>query len=128
MTHAVMDASALVAYVRQEPGSEKVAAALRSAVVAAPNWAEVLRVLQQKVGWEFETTIRLLKARGVRVEPVTEDDAEKVARLRRAVANSDLSLADRFCLAVAERLEVPAYTSDQAWATATTEAEVVMIH
>lgn len=122
-----MDSSALIAYAEQEEGGEKVAAMLDSAVVAAPNWAEVVRKLGLKVGWELESTTRRFEEAGVKVESVTQDDAEVAARLSWSRENKDLSLADRFCLAVAERLEAPAYTTDQAWATAKTRAEVVMI-
>jgi ribonuclease VapC len=127
VTQAVVDASALIAYARQEPGRDKVAAVLSSALIAAPNWAEVLEHIQ-KSSWRPQAAAsRRFKTLGVKVEPVTEDDAEAVARLARATTNRDLSLADRFCLALAERLDLPAYTSDQSWATATTEAKVVMI-
>jgi ribonuclease VapC len=127
MTEAVMDASALIALVRREEGGEKVASVLGSAIVAAPNWAEVLRNVELKLGWGYEKTTQRLCSVGLGVEPVTQDDAERVARLDLAAANKDLSLADRFCLAVAERLELPAYTSDAGWVTAETKAKVVRI-
>lgn len=127
MNPVVMDASALIVLARKEPGVDKVRAALPFAVVAAPNWAEALRQLELKLGWTFDQTNRTFCSVGLKVEPVTEDDAEVAAHLDRPAENKDLSLADRFCLAVAERLEGRAYTSDQPWATANTTAEVVMI-
>jgi ribonuclease VapC len=126
VTPAVLDASALVAAAMRERGADKVVAALASAVVAAPNWAEMLDVIR-KLGGDPQVAIQSFKSEGVTVEAVTEDDAEAVARLARNTANRDLSLGDKFCLAVAERLERPAYTSDQSWAQAKTKAKVVMI-
>ncbi|MFW6730697.1 MAG: hypothetical protein ACODUE_03020 [Synechococcus sp.] len=38
----VLDASALLAYVRAEPGSEAVDGVLGSALITSVNWAEVL--------------------------------------------------------------------------------------
>lgn len=35
--------------------------------------------------------------------------------LRAATAVAGLSLGDRFCLALARRLELPVYTADRAW-------------
>jgi PIN domain nuclease of toxin-antitoxin system len=67
----------------------------------------------------------LLKALGVRIEVVAQDDAETAAVL--AGTNPTLSLGDRFCLAVAERLGLPAYTADRAWRKAVTAAQVVDI-
>lgn len=123
---AVLDASALVAVVNGEQGGDQVVAVLQSAVVAAPNWAEMLEALRKK-GYEPGAAARTFRGIGVEVEPVTEDDAEVAAGLAVPRANGDLSLGDRFCLAVAERLNRPAYTSDQAWAKAKTGAEVVLI-
>jgi ribonuclease VapC len=47
------------------------------------------------------------------VEPVQADDAENAARLWRRGAG--LSLADRLCLATAERLDAMVWTADTAW-------------
>jgi ribonuclease VapC len=121
---AVLDASAVLAFVRGESGSDQVEPVLATAIVAAPNWAEVLGKTAQ-LGAPADEVRSLLKALGVRVEPVAEDDAEVAAAL--AVDNPSLSLGDRFCLAVAQRLERPAYTADRAWRDATTLATVVVI-
>ena len=51
---------------------------------------------------------------GVRIEPVTAGDAEWAARRRRS--GEGLSLADRLCLALAERLDTEVFTADTAWA------------
>jgi PIN domain nuclease of toxin-antitoxin system len=120
----VLDASAVLAFSQGEPGADPVEAVLDGAVVGAPNWAEVLTKTAQ-VGADPDTVGSLLKALGVRIEAIAEDDARLAAAL--AAANPSLSLGDRFCLAVAERLGRPAYTADQAWRRAATTAEVVLI-
>jgi ribonuclease VapC len=125
-TPTVLDSSALVAVVRHEAGRDKVAAVLRSSVVAAPNWAEMLEVLAKK-GYPSEVNARRFKTLGVTVEPVTEDDAETAARLALRRANRDLSLGDRFCLALAQRLKRPAYTAERGWAKVDADADVVLI-
>ncbi len=58
----------------------------------------------------------LMISYGVRIEPVTAGDAEWAARRRRS--GEGLSLADRLCLALAERLDTEVFTADTAWATA----------
>jgi ribonuclease VapC len=121
---AVLDASAVLAFARGERGADAVDAVLDGAWVAAPNWAEVM-AKAAKVDASPTELGSLLKALGVRVEVVAEDDAEKAAAL--AGTNPTLSLGDRFCLAVAERLGLPAYTADPAWRKAVTAAEVVDI-
>ena len=53
----------------------------------------------------------------IRIDPGTPADALSVARLRPLTRSQGLSLGDRYCLALAERLGVPAATTDRAWGT-----------
>jgi ribonuclease VapC len=121
---AVLDASAVVALAEGEPGADVVESVLAAATIPAPNWSEMLHAIQRRGGRPGDFGNRL-KALGVLVEAVAEDDAVLAAHL--ATANPALSLGDRFCLAVAQRLQRPVYTADRAWATAETNAEVVLI-
>jgi ribonuclease VapC len=111
---AVLDASALLAWLVQEPGAEVVGGYLPRAVVSAVNLSEVL-YRGRSLGRDVATLPRRLGHLGLRVEPFTAEDAllatEIFARDRRRV----LSLADRCCLATAIRLDLPAVTDDPAW-------------
>lgn len=49
------------------------------------------------------------------VFPFTEEDALGVARLRPLTRSLGLSLGDRACLALAQRLSLPALTADASW-------------
>ena len=109
----VIDASALLAYLQAEPGWEAVEERLeQGARCAAVNWSEVA----QKViaaGRDWDLARALLISYGIAVEPVTVADAELAAgRWKR---RDGLSLADRLCLALADRLGVVAWTADTAW-------------
>lgn len=112
----VLDASAILAFVQGEDGHEAVEAALDGvAVCGAPNWSEVA----QKVlaaGRDWDLVRALLESYGVEVEPVGAADAEWAARRWRK--GEGLSLADRLCLAVAERLDVDVLTADTSWGSA----------
>lgn len=55
----------------------------------------------------------LLDSYGVQIEPVVSDDAEWAARRWRR--GEGLSLADRLCLALGERLDEPVLTADTTW-------------
>lgn len=55
----------------------------------------------------------LLRSCGVEVEPVTAADAEWAAR--RWKRGEGLSLGDRLCLALGERLDAAVYTADSQW-------------
>ncbi|HET7141400.1 MAG TPA: PIN domain-containing protein [Candidatus Limnocylindria bacterium] len=58
---------------------------------------------------------RLLTSFGLRVVAVTPDDGERAADLW--TPGTDLSLADRLCLALGLRLDADVITADAAWAS-----------
>ena len=64
-------------------------------------------------GRDWDLARALLLSYGMSVEPVTQDDAERAARRWRS--GEGLSLADRLCLALAERVGLPVWTADTAW-------------
>ncbi len=109
----VLDASALLARLKGETGSEVVEQALLDdARCSAANWSETA----QKViaaGGNWLNARSLLLSYQLTVEAVTAEDAEWAAKLWRPAEG--LSLADRLCLALAERLNVTVLTADAAW-------------
>lgn len=109
----VLDASALLAYLQGEEGADAVEERLEAgARCAAVNWSEVgQKVLAAGRDWELARA--LLVSFEISVEPVTVADAELAAR--RWKPGDGLSLADRLCLALADRLRVDAWTADRAW-------------
>jgi len=109
----VLDASALLAFLQAEPGADDVEAALvGGACCGAANWAEVAqKVLAAERDWSLVRA--LLHSYDLTVEAVTIDDAEWAARRWRV--GEGLSLADRLCMALAERLDQPVLTADAAW-------------
>lgn len=110
---AVLDASALLAFLAGEPGADVVEdQLLAGASCGAANWSEVAqKVLAAGRDWSLARSLLLSYA--LEVESVTETDAEWAAhRWRRG---EGLSLADRLCLALAERTGLVAWTADAAW-------------
>ncbi len=109
----VLDASALLAYLHKEPGGRSVESALPTAALSAVNLSEVLQKSLAR-GVATQGLSADLEMAGVEIAPFTAEDAEAAAHLwRRASA---LSLGDRACLALAQRLGVAVYTCDRAWA------------
>lgn len=108
----VLDASALLAFLKGEPGAAAVESCLTDGVCGAANWSEVAQKIRQ-AGADWPLARELLTSRGVTVEPVTAADAESAAGLWRA--GSGLSLGDRLCLALGDRLAQEILTTDTAW-------------
>ena len=111
----VLDASAVLAFLQDEDGAEAVEAALDDvAVCGAANWSEVAQKVRA-AGRNWDLVRALLVSYQIEVEPVVEGDAEWAAqRWRRS---EGLSLADRLCLALGERLDVDVLTADATWGT-----------
>jgi ribonuclease VapC len=123
---AVLDASALIALLWDEPGADAVEPLLGRAVVSAVNWTEVL---QRYRAHDIETAGKResVEALGVQIEDFSPDDAETVAELWQPTRRAGLSLADRACLALARRLSLPAHTADRDWRKVDVGVAVVLI-
>lgn len=123
---AVLDASALLSLLFDEPGAEVVADVIaEGATVSTVNLAEVATVLIRN-GRDPQVVLRPVRAQ-VAVEAFTDADALAVAVLYPQVSATGLSLGDRACLALAQRLQVPAVTSDHLWAALSVDVAVQLI-
>ncbi|MCL2780524.1 MAG: PIN domain-containing protein [Actinomycetia bacterium] len=113
----VLDASAALAFLSGEPGSDEVERALEAGPTAcsAADWSEVAQKILA-AGRDWDAAASLLRSYGLSVEPVTVDDAEWAAR--DWLEHRHLSLGDRLCLALARRLGADALTADHAWGDA----------
>lgn len=112
----VLDASALLAFLQAEPGASGVESALvQGSACATVNWSEVAQKVRAR-GRDWDLARALLRSYDLRLEPVTVADAESAAASW--TPGSGLSLADRLCLALGERLDSLVLTADSAWGTA----------
>lgn len=113
--NAVLDASAILAYLKREPGHERILEALDAeAAMSTVNLAEVLSKVVVE-GQALNAVAARLGSRGLTVYPFTDDDARTVAAMYPATRSFGLSLGDRSCLALGLRLGLPVLTADRAW-------------
>lgn len=114
----------MLAWLQQEPGSERVQTLLEDGLVTAANWAEIFQKTRQHGADPHEVGL-LLRSLGLEVVEVTREDGETAAAIwdRR----QPLSLGDRLCLAVAIRLQLPVVTTDRLWEKASLEGVDVKV-
>lgn len=115
MSKVVLDASALMALLRREPGHDKVRSALAEAAISTVNLSEVLTKAAE-VPDGFETAKAFLQGLQLRVVPFEEQHAEIAAQLRLLTRSLGLSLGDRCCLALGLSEKTPILTADRGWA------------
>jgi ribonuclease VapC len=128
----VLDASALLAWLRLEPGALEVRTALdKTAAMSVVNWAEVLSKLSDLGQNPVEVQSRMFEAGGFQKDlllwPLDEAMAVEVAKLRAKTRSSGLSLGDRACVALGQHLRLPILTTDRAWKSLRLSVSVQLI-
>jgi ribonuclease VapC len=114
MTSVVLDASAVLALVRDEPGADKVAPHVGRAAISAVNLQEVIKELLIS-GLDEANTRELLNELRLDVRAHDADAAFAAAGLHAQTKEFGRGLGDRSCLALAAQLGVPALTADREW-------------
>ncbi len=123
----VLDASAVLALLRREPGSDVVAEHIGGATICTVNLAEVVGKIVDVSGDPVDVVQRLV-ATGMTIEPLIEDDALLAGALRSLVGGQRLSLGDRCCLALAARSDPPVVlTADRIWKELDIDIDVQLI-
>jgi ribonuclease VapC len=118
--------SALIAMIKGEKGSAKVAAVIAGARVSSVNYGEVVTHFIH-AGMPEREVDAMLDALPVTVVPADKGLAQIAGRLRAMTAEAGLSLGDRFCLALARRDGLPAWTSDQNWKKIADAVEIKVV-
>lgn len=114
MSEVVLDTSALLAYLHNEPGADLVEPHLEGAMVSTVNWAEVAQKALER-GVAVERLRADIEALGLSLVPFGVVDAEAAARLWAETRYRGLSLGDRACLALGVVRGLSVLTADRAW-------------
>jgi PIN domain nuclease of toxin-antitoxin system len=123
MTSVVLDSSAILAVLNNEPGADAVMAVLDDALVSTVNYAEVVTKLVDRGSSPLQAQAAL---RAIALTTVDFDTglARRTGELRSETKGRGLSLGDRACLSLAEREGVPAMTGDRNWLGAVTKIKI----
>ena len=112
----VLDASAVLAALLEEPGAVRVERALkRGAAMSSVNVAEVAARLSQD-GWPSRDVSSVVTEMGIEIIPFDRQTALLSGAYRTSTQRQGLGLGARACLATARSLGVPALTADRSWA------------
>ncbi len=122
---AVLDASAILAVLFRERGSETVLKVIEAGAVTTPTGLAEALTVAQRLGHRRSRSdlVDDLTELGLDVEPLLAQDAAEMAHLliTASVASQSqpklgsLSLGDAACLSVATRLGLPVVVSDGTW-------------
>ena len=116
MSSAVIDASAILALVKQETGADMVAAWVADgAAISSVNVSEVVAKLNE-AGTPADEIAEVLDALRLEIIDFDAHLAYSAGMLRSVTRPAGLSLGDRACLALARHLNLPAVTADRPWA------------
>jgi len=111
----VLDASAVLALLNQEPGMDRVEAVLADSCMGAVNYCEVLGKLID-AGIPEKDARESVELLNIEIIPFDTDMARLAAVLRPTTKKLGLSLGDRSCLALALSRRNAALTAERAWA------------
>lgn len=114
MSKYVLDASAVLALLNQEPGMDRVEAVLADSCMGTVNYCEVLGKLID-AGLPEQDARESVELLNVEVVSFDADLARLAAVLRPTTKKLGLSLGDRSCLALALARRNTAVTAERAW-------------
>ncbi|MBS9388248.1 MAG: type II toxin-antitoxin system VapC family toxin [Dolichospermum sp. WA123] len=126
MSEVVVDASAILALLNQETGSEEVLRFIGKAAISTVNLSEVIAKLAD-AGIPEEDIRQILSNLNLEVIDFNEEQALKAGMLRPNTKSIGLSFGDRACLALGIILNQPVLTTDRLWGSINVGVEVRVV-
>ncbi len=121
-----LDASAILAYLRSEPGAVRVGDMMSRSIVSSVNLSEVIAKLAEG-GMEEVEIRRTIDRLPMLVASFDEESAYVAGLLRPLTKSEGLSFGDRACLALGITMGLPVITSDRNWARVSLDLDVQLI-
>lgn len=128
MPRSVLDASAILAVLNREPGSDLIQEYFLEGIVSTVSLSEVAAKLCDR-GVGTHEVLEILPDLGLEVRAFDEGQAIAAGTLRETTRSLGLSIGDRACLALGIAEGIPIVTADRAWAAVPvgTSSEVVVV-
>ncbi len=126
MSRVVLDASALLALLYQEPGGEAVRGHLPGSLLSAVNLSEVV-TKSVDMGMSVEEANLALSGFPYEVVAFDAEYASVAASLRAATRPFGLSRGDRACLALGLTSGLPVLTADRKWGECSVGVEILKV-
>ena len=123
MSDVVLDASAILALLNKEPGSEEVLKFIGKAAMSTVNLSEVIAKLAD-AGIPEEDIREIISHLNLEVIDFNQEQALKSGILRPITKSIGLSFGDRACLALAIFLNQPVLITDRLWGNINVGVEV----
>jgi PIN domain nuclease of toxin-antitoxin system len=126
MASAVVDSSAILVWLQNERGADRLAECFPGALVSAVNLAEVQTKLVA-TGDDTLAAWRKIQFLGLESVPFDDDQAQEAGNLAKLTKKFGLSLGDRACLVLAARRNLKAMTADRPWKNLPLSIEIEVI-
>jgi ribonuclease VapC len=122
----VIDSSALLAIIYNEKVNTDMKKYLENSYMSVINATECIIVLSRN-GMPIQVARSLLESLINKFVACDLNDSNDIANIKCSNANLDLSIADCFCLALGEKLELPIVTADKVWQQAKVNSKIICI-
>lgn len=122
----VLDASALLALIQDEPGAHVVEEVVSSGWISTVNLSEVVTKLTDD-GMAEDDIKEVIEKLQIDSVPFSLDQAYVAGLMRADTRMLGLSLGDRACLSLARQLDVAAMTTDRIWTQLSNGVEIQLI-
>jgi len=126
VSRVVLDASALLMHVQEEPGWEKVECQLHGSMMSTVNYSEVLKKVIERGGQAAAATALVQRSR-IELANFDAEQGHLAAELWPMGKSLGLSFADRACLALGIAVSGTILTADGRLAEADVPVKIVLV-
>jgi len=126
MVDFVLDASAVLAHLNNEPGGDFALSLFTQSAISTVNLCEVHSKMVERGDDSLVARYRL-EAFGLDIMDADAELAFEAGALRGPTRPLGLSLGDRFCIALGRRLQLPVYTAERRWLALSPSMDIRLI-